>query len=125
MTVYSYIDISDVDNELKRLEDAPSFKTVAALEATLSTQYAASQQAVHIQTHSLKTSGSIESDLGRSVWRGEISYGGVSLGSFHNPVDYAEFEQARGGAHDFIEPVIESSWLYGIVVEAAVRGTYG
>lgn len=124
LMIYIHVDISDVDDELKRLEDQPSYKTVVALESTLSTQFAGTQQQVHVITHSLKTSGKIESDIGRSIWKGELSYGGVSPGSFHDPVKYAEYEQSKGGDHDFILPAVESDGLYGIIMLAAIKGTY-
>lgn len=116
------VDISELDRELERLENAPGYKTILALESTLSVQYAATQQAVHVITRSLKNSGELDSELGRSVWKGEISYGGASPGSVHDPVTYAGKEQARDGFHDFMAPAIESDHLYGIIMDSVIRG---
>ncbi len=123
MTKYKIeVDISDLDAELERLENAPGFKTILALESLLATQFAATQQQVHVDTHSLKTSGKIDSDLGRGIWKGEIEYGGISPGSFHDPVTYAIYEYERGGFHDFIRPAVDSDHLYGIIMDTFMRG---
>src|SRR5688572_14562048 len=108
------VDISDLDAELERLENAPGFKTILALESLLATQFAATQLQVHIETHSLKTSGKVDSELGRGIWKGEIEYGGISPGSYNDPVDYAIYEYERGGSHNFIKPAVDSDHLYGI-----------
>lgn len=60
----------------------------------------ASQEVVHVITGNLKASGRIEvtPELGAVV--GEVAYGGeVGIDRF---VDYAEYEAARGGEHDYL-----------------------
>ena len=116
------IDTSDLDAELERLENAPGYKTVLALESTLAVQYAGTQQQVHVLTRSLKNSGKLESEIGRNTWYGEISYGGASPGSVNDPVTYAQKEQDRGEFHDFMAPAVQSDHLYGIVMESFLRG---
>lgn len=84
----------------------PPLKMIASLEKELAGAFAATQAATHIITGSLKASGKTSSDFSPAAaqWEGEITYGGASLGPI-NPVDYAIYEQARGGAHDFMAPV--------------------
>jgi len=120
--VYVHVDTSDVDAELDRLADGPDTRTVLALEAVLTAQFAATQAAVHIRTGSLKTSGNPESDRDRHTWTGEIRYGGEAEGAIKNPVLYAEFEQRRGDTHDFLAPAEALESAYGAVMLAFLRG---
>jgi hypothetical protein len=84
------IDISDVDQELKRLEEAPGFSTILGLESVLSTTYALTQTTVPVDTGSLRGSGKVSSDYRDEVWSGELTYGGASAGFVHDPVLYAQ-----------------------------------
>jgi hypothetical protein len=95
---------SGVEKEIDRLADGPTLIDLEKFENVLLLQYVATQQAVHVQTRSLKNSGKIASSTGQNSWEGIISYGGPAPGSIHNPVDYAEFERERDGNHDFLAP---------------------
>jgi hypothetical protein len=90
-----------VIDELKRLGGPPGFKVVGSLEAALAVAFADTQAKTHVITGSLKASGKTETDFdSQGNWTGAISYGGASAGP-NNPVDYAIYEMARGGEHDF------------------------
>lgn len=101
-----------VEAELERLEDGPGIRDLIRFEAVLAAQYTATQAAVHIDTTSLKNSGKQSSSHNRTtdVWEGKITYGGPSRPI--NPVDYAQYEQARGGSHDFMRPAVKLSPRY-------------
>lgn len=114
-------DWRSIEKELKRLEKAP-LRARAFLDAALDTGFAATQSAVHVITGSLKSSGKKTSDMHGDTWRGQISYGGVSIG-VNNPVTYAIYEKARGaggaggesnakGDHDFMAPLASLDSLY-------------
>lgn len=113
----------DALGELDRLADGPSPATIAGLESVLAESFAETQMVVHIITGSLKASGKIESDYADDEWSGLISYGGVSPGSVHDPVDYSRAERERGGIHDFLAPALAASGRYGEVIGNWLRGT--
>jgi len=94
---------NDVEKEVDRLSDGPTLEDLLEFERVLIQQYRATQAAVHVQTRSLKSSGKMASSHRGNTWEGEITYGGPSEG-IHNPVDYAEYERERDGAHDFLAP---------------------
>jgi hypothetical protein len=103
----SGVSLDEIIKELKRLGGPPGFKVVHGLELALSAAYADTQARTHIITGSLKASGDVESHFsdGR-VWEGTITYGGTLHGAPkpgppNDPVDYAIYEMARGGEHDF------------------------
>lgn len=106
-------DYSEVEAELDRCIVQPSPKVIALLEAVLSTGFAATLAAVHIDTGSLKSSAKKESDVSfqTNTWTGTIRFGGPSLG-VNNPVDYAIYEKARNGTHDFLAPLEVLDPLY-------------
>lgn len=114
-------DFSEVDRELSRLDNVP-LSVHLELEAILALAFARTQQEVHIITASLKASGTIESDLKDDIWKGEIEYGGPSQGHKHDPVQYAEYEQARDQSHDFMASTYPMDSRYGKVVEEHVKG---
>lgn len=122
MTIHYRIDISDVDQELERLENAPGFTAIAALEGVLAASFAATQAHTHVITGSLRNSGSLSSEMSEHSWEGTITYGGPSPGFPNDPVDYAIYEYARGGAHRFLDPASAMSDRYGSVVEDSLRG---
>lgn len=78
----------------------PPYKLVGELEAVFAEAYLDTQDKTHIITGSLKASGKKATDFDGNDWEGTISYGGSSGGP-NNPVDYAIYEMARGGDHDF------------------------
>jgi len=84
----------------------PGYKLVGAMEAVLHAVFLDTQARTHVITGSLKASGTSESDYDGDGWKGNITYGGVSTGP-NNPVDYAIYEMARGGEHDFFGNIPE------------------
>lgn len=121
-TVHFYVDISDADKELARLEDEPSLATIAGFEGVLAASFGATQMAVHIITGSLRGSGKIGSDYQNDTWSGEISYGGVSAGFVNDPVKYAWYEMRRGWDHDFLAPARDLHHRYGEIISDVLRG---
>lgn len=85
-----------------------SYKIVAKLEKILAEFYADTQARTHVITGSLKASGIPDSDYDADKWEGSITYGGTlwrgpAPGPPNDPVDYAIYEMARGGDHDFFK----------------------
>jgi hypothetical protein len=107
--------------EIERLEKGPTAADLLEFEAVLQEQFNATQARVHKITRSLALSGKMHSDSKNGTWEGEITYGGVSSG-IHNPVDYAEYERERDGAHDFFSSLEGLSAKYVQAMEAFLRG---
>jgi hypothetical protein len=97
-----------VEGQLFEFDIAPDGKAAELLDVVLELAFELTQRAVHIDTHSLKSSGRWESDTDkiRHTWVGLITYGGPTVGP-KNPVNYAIYERARGGSHDFFYPLGE------------------
>lgn len=98
---------------IARLDEAagPHYKTTVELEALLKAAFVQTQAETHVITGSLKASGKTESDFDGDVWTGNITYGGAlwrtpTPGPANDPVDYAIYEMARGGAHDFFNGLV-------------------
>lgn len=109
-------DYSALDSFIRKMEHAPSPKGVAALEAVLNTGLGMVKTATHVDTGSLKSSVTSESEkVPPHSWEGTITAGGPSTG-VNNPVDYAIYEKARGGAHDFFEPLpgLRPLWIKAV-----------
>jgi hypothetical protein len=119
--IYLEMDISDVERELDRIIDGPGKEDILEFEAVLATQFQITQQAVHIQTGSLKSSGKVSSSTTPTRWQGELKYGGLS-GGIHNPVKYAHYEQERDSSHDFMQPAYALDDRYGDAVESWLKG---
>ena len=77
----------------------PPHATYAALDAALAVGFAGTQAHVHVESSALKFSGRKTSNWKNSGWEGEVSYGGEGI-------DYAVYEQQRGGEHDFMYPML-------------------
>jgi len=92
-------------------------------------QASLSGQFVHVRTGSLQASAKLNSSGGGSSWKGEIAYGGASpiphyhgYGTRpHDYVEYAGYEQDRGGDHNFLEkfkfidePILEQAIVDGV-----------
>lgn len=104
----------------------PSFKTIGALDKVLKLAFDDTQAKVHapgnpgsptyVPTGSLKNSGNVESDFDGKVWAGTITYGGSSSGFPNDPVEYAIYEAARGGEHDFFRdlPEFEDAFVHAM-----------
>lgn len=116
-------DWSEIDNELDRIAGLPDFKTKAYLGAVLNQGYVESLARTHVDTGSLKSSGSKEEKFVKSDkrWEGEISFGGPSAG-VNNPVDYAIYEKARGEDHDFTANLHLLGPLWVTAVKAGLKG---
>lgn len=110
-----------VSAEIDRLARGPASVDLLEFEIVLQDQFRATQSAVHKITRSLSLSGKMQSDMKGDKWQGEITYGGSSFG-VHNPVDYAEYERERDGAHDFFNPLEGLSHGYVAAMEAFLRG---
>lgn len=110
-------DITDLEDRLDRLSQAPDEKGILRFESVLEFLFQATQRQVHVITGSLKVSGVRESDHHRGRWRARIRYGGRAAGMPHDPVKYALYEQGRGGEHDFMEPTdfADAMWRDAIV----------
>jgi hypothetical protein len=103
MNVRVSVDDTAMQAGFDRLLDTGA--ATAALEKILSAQFQAGQQAVHVVTGSLRASEEIDSDYTAGRWAGQVSFGGASPGFPNDPVVYAGYEAARGGPHDFGEPI--------------------
>lgn len=101
MSVSFRIDMSEWTEALHAIS-GPGMETIAKLEEVMAEAFAESQAIVHVITGSLKGSGRTSFKVEGDQWTGEISYGGPSPGFPHDPVDYAGYEQERGGSHDFL-----------------------
>lgn len=110
-----------LDRELDRLDGLPDYKTKVAFSGVLREGYVGSQAIVHIETGSLKNSGKTKEKSSRRRWEGTLTYGGPSAG-VNNPVDYAIYELARGGDHDFIANthLLHQQWI-----QAMKKGLHG
>lgn len=90
----------------RAIEEPPDFATIGAMEAALRTMYADTLVRTHVITGSLKATGRTVTDFDGNKWTGSIVYGGrvrrtPSPGPPNKRVDYAIYEMARGGTHDF------------------------
>jgi len=83
--------------ELRRLEDGPDFEHFQIFQATVHAQYIEARLDVHVITGSLYGSAKWQAhdDHLGNTFEGEVTFGGDSPGGVHNPVDYAQIEQAR------------------------------
>lgn len=99
--IYIKGDYSGIERDLNHLDHQPDSKMKKLLDTVLTAGYVGTQELVHIRTGSLKSSGKEKTSSGKRQWQGEIRYGGPSAG-INNPVRYAIYEKARGGAHDFM-----------------------
>jgi hypothetical protein len=115
----------DVDDRAQRAEFDRLLdmgKVTTELERILAIQFAASNAAVHVETGSLRGSEDIDSDYTGGRWIGQISFGGASPGFPHDPVVYAVYEAARGGAHDFTIPITTRDQMYARAMRAHLQG---
>ena len=110
-------DWSEVEALLDYLLVQPSPKVTGALAGVLAAGYALAVADVHVETGSLKSS--LKSDEITSYvqghWEGTLRAGGPSAG-VHDPVNYAIYEQRRGGLHDFFGalPGLDPAWITAI-----------
>lgn len=105
----------------------PPHKPVGKLEEILAAAFVETQAATHILTGSLKASGKTDTDFDGDVWEGSITYGGVLWrspfpGPANDPVDYAIYEMARGGDHDFFAPLTAFDGAVSHVLQEWFKG---
>lgn len=111
-------DYSEMDAEIERIASMPTAEMTGVLEELLAMDYASTNAATHVETGSLKSSEKMTSSVGDADWEGTLEWGGAS-GGVHNPVKYAIYEHARGGAHDFMANATLSQykWIEKILEE--------
>ena len=105
MTINIESSQAEFTKELSRLGSQPNPRMISALEDVLDETFLGTQALVHVITGSLRGSGKTSSKYEPGQWSGMIEYGGPSPGFPNNPVDYAIYERARGGSHDFLSNV--------------------
>lgn len=115
-------DWSDIKKEILRLKQTPSYSDKRKLDRTLKQGLRMAQAKVHVITGSLKESGKSSSRLLGSTYRGTFEFGGFSPG-VNNPVDYAVYEQDRGGNHNFMLGIKEEMDVLWIgTINSILRG---
>lgn len=114
----TFQDNYDFDRWGKELGNVePSRVFLNSLDVLMHSVFEETQNFVHVDTASLKMSGKVETHYNKAtnVWLGEITYGGASAGSVHDPVRYAVYEQSRGHYHDFMAPAYASEPVFDMV----------
>lgn len=108
-------DYDDMMDSINAVGDQPSAKMVLLLNNVLHRGFTFVQEDTHVQTSSLLQSEKSEGGVKYKRWEGKITAGGPS-GGVNNPVDYAIYEKARDGAHDFFRrlPLLHSSYIRAI-----------
>lgn len=91
---------NDIDREFDRLDSMPDTKMDLLLDGVLGVGFTTAKGNVHVETGRLKASGKMQSKSFKNTWRGSFTFGAPSAG-----VDYAIYEKARGGSHDFFNQV--------------------
>jgi hypothetical protein len=119
-----------IDDELDRLERMPTEDMEARLNAVLTSAFFATQADVHVETGSLRGSGNAyfedehSGGVEQGQWVGVIQYGGPSPGFINDPVRYAAYEQARGGAHDFMVPFFAFEDAFKEAMRSGLQGEH-
>lgn len=123
MSIFITSDYSDLDKEIDRIERMPSRKMIASLDAVLDVGFAEVVANTDVITGSLKSSAKKDSgaNAAKQQWEGSIQMGGPSAG-VNNPVDYAIYEKARGGEHDFFKGL---PGLHPAYIAAILKGLAG
>jgi hypothetical protein len=107
--IYRWIGLDGMIDEVERvgmLDESRSYEMTGPLEDVLHDQFdhtqarVASPEHPHVPTYmptgALASSGRTHSWFDGSTWEGDITYGGRSY-----DVEYAIYEMARGGVHDW------------------------
>lgn len=109
------VDDREMQAELDRLVRMPTPRMRGLLDGELRAVYEKTNVFTHVETGSLKRSERIEHPASVALhnWEGALHFGGPSE---PKEVDYAIYERARGGAHDFLMPAIlsEPEWVVAI-----------
>lgn len=111
-------DYSGILDAIDVIGRQPTEVTEGLLNAVLAMGHAAVVVDTHVDTGSLKSSMTKDSssDASSQTWEGTIKAGGPSAG-VNNPVDYAIYEQRRGGAHDFFAslPTLHPAYIAAVL----------
>ena len=119
MTYYIVTDDHQAQAEFDRLIAMPTPKMSALLNGELSVIFAQTNLLTHVETGALKASEKIEKPTPEPMeWQGELHYGGPST---PKKVDYAIYERARGGTHDFLQPAIDSVPEFVFAIQTGLR----
>lgn len=100
-----------IPDEFKKWRTGLDHFTLADADTVLWDQandyaFSETQRRVHVLSGDLKRSGRQDkAQIDGLTLIGGFTYGGVP-GQFHKIVNYAEYELARGGTHDFITPSV-------------------
>jgi len=118
------IEVHGVDEliaELRRLGGPPDFRIIKRLNDVHEAHFNHTQALTHVISGSLRASGktSYDWDPITSHWHGELVYAGAlvrgptpapgltpSQAAPNDPVEYALYEMARGGHHDFFRDFV-------------------
>lgn len=114
MSYHLEVDDHEAQMELDRLIAMPTGKMSALLNGELAVTYAKTNAFTHRETGSLAASEKIVKGAPEPhQWEGALHFGGPSA---PKDVDYAIYERARGGMHDFLQPAIDSvpDWVAAI-----------
>lgn len=122
VVVFKETGLDDIINEVDRISNKVSFRTIAAIRQVHKAAFADTQARVHapgnpgspnyVPTGSLRNSGRTSTSFDGSTFEGTISYGGPSPGFPNDPVEYAIYEMARGGEHDFLGGIVKFHEAY-------------
>lgn len=121
--------LQEMQDVIDDISGPPDFEVIGGLETAHAAAFADTQARVAspvnqhtdwFPTGSLKASARISTDFDGKVWEGTITYGGPTTGP-NNPVDYALYEAARGGVHDFFGGLAEILPLYEKAVAKKVN----
>lgn len=122
MSVRFDVDLSSAGRELDRLARGPAPRIVLGLESVFLAAFQETQQIVHVITGSLRGSGKPETSFDGEAWEGTVFYGGASPGFPNDPVNYAIYELARGGSHNFFGPMYRTPDQIRQVIMEHLRG---
>lgn len=112
-------DVSDVRRELERLENIGP--TMSRLDEAFNDMADRVNNAVHVDTSSLKWSEMRDSFTTDDYWGGIISYGGPSSGVYEF-VTYAAEEKNRGGNHNYMQYTRSFKGTMGRIIKAHLEG---
>lgn len=117
--------LDDMIREVTRLTRAPSFRVIRGIERVHNAAFMETQALTHVISGSLKASGTSYTRFENDEWMGTIEYGGAlvrppvplegltpSQAAPKDPVDYAIYEMARGGEHNFFSTLPAFHPLY-------------
>lgn len=113
-----YWKVDGLDNLIHDLKimgkGVPTFRMLKGLQIVLEHAFLDTQEKAHVISGSLKASGKSSEDWDGEKWTANIEYGGPlittpipapgyspSQTAPKDPVDYAIYEMARGGEHDW------------------------